>query len=95
MISMVLAPLLLPELPAVFEFLHAIAIDQNRTDSLTRSMIGLLGDLAETFVGQLKTFFMQEWVTALLREARTSRHYGSSTKETARWAKEMIKRACQ
>jgi hypothetical protein len=46
-------------------------------------------DLAETFEGQLKTLFQQDWITALLREARTSRHYEQPTKETARWAKEV------
>ncbi|KAG2208221.1 hypothetical protein INT47_006076 [Mucor saturninus] len=89
------AQLLLPFLPHVFEFIHMIAVDQNRTDTLTRSIIGLLGDLAKTFDSQLKTFFQQDWIPALLREARTSRHYGASTKETSRWTKEMIKRACQ
>lgn len=86
---------LVPFLPHVFDFIHIIAIDNSKTDSLTRSIIGLLGDLAETFEGQLKSFFQQDWVPALLREARTSRHYSQSTKETSRWAKEMIKRACQ
>jgi importin subunit beta-1 len=37
------ASMLLPYLPHVFDFVHLIAIDQNRTDSLTRSIIGLLG----------------------------------------------------
>lgn len=47
-------------------------------------------DLAETFEGQLKALFQQEWVPSLLREARISRHYSQTTKETARWAKEVI-----
>lgn len=38
-----IAALLLPFLPHVFEFMHLIASDPNRTDSLTRSVIGLLG----------------------------------------------------
>lgn len=37
------AQMLLPFLPHVFEFIHTIAVDQNRTDTLTRSIIGLLG----------------------------------------------------
>lgn len=32
---------------------------------------------------------MQDWIVGLLKEARTSRHYGQTTKETARWAKEV------
>ncbi|GAA5804019.1 armadillo-type protein [Helicostylum pulchrum] len=89
------AQMLLPFLPHVFDFIRSVAVDQNRTDTLTRSIIGLLGDLAETFETQLKNFFVQDWVNQLLRDARTSRHYGPSTKDTSRWAKEMIKRACQ
>lgn len=34
---------LLPFIPHIFEFVRAIAVDQNKTDSLTRSIIGLLG----------------------------------------------------
>lgn len=37
------AHMLLPYLPHVFEFIRTVAADQNRTDSLTRSIIGLLG----------------------------------------------------
>lgn len=49
----------------------------------------LYSDLADAFGGQLKQFFQVDWVPHLLREARTSRHYGTTTKETARWAKEV------
>ncbi|KAI9277599.1 armadillo-type protein [Sporodiniella umbellata] len=87
------APALLPFLPPVFEFLHVVALEPAKTDSLTRSILGLLGDLCETFGGQLKNFLMQDWVAGLIKEARTSRHYDQTTKETARWTKEMIKRA--
>ncbi|KAI8646872.1 armadillo-type protein [Parasitella parasitica] len=90
------APMLLPFLPSVFEFMRLVANDPNRTDALVRSVIGLLGDLSETFGAQLKQLFItQEWIPIVLREARTSRHYSQTTKETARWAKEMFKRACQ
>ncbi|KAF7725991.1 karyopherin beta [Apophysomyces ossiformis] len=87
--------LLLQYMPNVFMFMNAIATDPNRSDSLTRALIGLLGDLAEAFGGPLKQFFQADWVPILLREARTGRHYSTTTKETARWTKEMIKRACQ
>ncbi|KAI7885662.1 ARM repeat-containing protein [Lichtheimia hyalospora FSU 10163] len=88
-------PLLLQYMPNIFQFLQAIALDPHRSDSLTRAVIGLLGDLADAFGGQLKQFFQVDWIPHLLREARTSRHYNTTTKETARWAKEMIRRATQ
>ncbi|CAO3703275.1 unnamed protein product [Rhizopus stolonifer] len=87
------APALLPYLPPVFEFLHVVALEPTKGDTLTRSILGLLGDLCEAFGGQLKSVLVQDWITGLLKEARTSRHYDQTTKETARWAKEMIKRA--
>jgi importin subunit beta-1 len=34
---------LLPFLPHVFDFIHSIAVNPHKTDSLTRSVIGLLG----------------------------------------------------
>jgi len=39
----VIAAMLLPFLPHVFDFMHLIAVDVNRSDPLTRSVIGLLG----------------------------------------------------
>lgn len=45
-------------------------------------------DLAETFAGQIKPFFQDEWIPVLLREARSTR-YSRDTRETARWAKEV------
>ncbi|KAI8384226.1 armadillo-type protein [Radiomyces spectabilis] len=87
--------LLLQYIPYIFSFLKSIAIDPHRSDSLTRAVVGLLGDLAEAFGSQIKQFLQEEWIPVFLREVRVSRHFGTSTKETSRWAKEMIKRACQ
>ncbi|KAG2226727.1 hypothetical protein INT45_001074, partial [Circinella minor] len=82
------AGVLLSYMQGVFHFMNALAVDPNRSDSLTRALIGLLGDLADAFGGQIKQLLQADWIPLLLREARTSRHYGTSTKETARWAKE-------
>lgn len=81
---------LFPYMNAIFQYIAMLSMDQiNRSESLTRALVGLLGDLADTYGGQIKVYLSQEWVPQLLREARTSRHYGSSTKETARWTKEV------
>lgn len=37
------APALLPYLPPVFEFLHVVALEPTKGDTLTRSILGLLG----------------------------------------------------
>jgi importin subunit beta-1 len=88
--------LLLPYVQHIFTFLGGVYRDPYRSDAVTRSMIGLLGDLGEAFAsGQIKQLFQEDWVTLCLRDGRTSRHYGPGTKEVARWAKEMVKRASQ
>ncbi|ORY97378.1 armadillo-type protein [Syncephalastrum racemosum] len=87
---------LFPYMDGIFQYLAVLAMDVlHRSESLTRAMVGLLGDLADTYGSQIKAQLSQPWILQLLREARTSRHYGSSTKETARWTKEMVKRATQ
>lgn len=50
-------------------------------------------DLVDAFPnGEFAGFFRQEWVTSLVRETRTSREYGPRTIDTARWAREQVKR---
>ncbi|KAI7885067.1 ARM repeat-containing protein [Lichtheimia hyalospora FSU 10163] len=86
---------LLQFMPSIFQLIHDDAQDIHRSDDLTRAMVGLIGDLADTFGPQLKQLLQTDWVMHLIREAKTERHYGITTRETARWAKEMVKRAIQ
>lgn len=58
-----------------------------------RSAMGVIGDLAEAFPnGELTEALRQEWVLRLIKETRTNREYSSRTVETARWARELVKR---
>ncbi|KAF9580070.1 karyopherin beta [Lunasporangiospora selenospora] len=87
------SPALGPHLQHVFEFLSTVYNDPERSDNVLRSMIGLIGDLADSFPGgDIKMFLTADWVSACLKEGRGSRQPGV-TKEVARWAKEMVKRA--
>ncbi|KAK3828449.1 MAG: armadillo-type protein [Benniella sp.] len=86
--------LLGPHLLHMFEFLANVFSDPERSDNLLRSMIGLIGDLADSFPGgEIKQFLIQEWIAQCLKEGRSSRQQSVTTKEVARWAKEMVKRA--
>ncbi|KAF9987608.1 karyopherin beta [Modicella reniformis] len=88
------SPLLGPHLGHMFEFLATVYSDPERSDNLLRSMIGLIGDLADSFPGgDIKSGLLAEWVTQCLKEGRSSRQQSVTTKEVARWAKEMVKRA--
>ncbi|KWU40980.1 ARM repeat-containing protein [Rhodotorula sp. JG-1b] len=89
------ADVLLPYIADIFTFLHLALTDQDRTESILRSAIGLLGDLAEAFPnGQLKEPLSSPWVGELLRAGRTKMG-GAETKKVAKWAREMVRRATQ
>ncbi|KAI5475715.1 hypothetical protein MNV49_001008 [Pseudohyphozyma bogoriensis] len=87
--------ILLPYINSIFAFLHLTLTDQDRTEAILRSAIGLLGDLAETFPnGQLKEPLSSAWVSDVLKAGRTKLG-GPETKKVAKWAKEMVRRATQ
>lgn len=88
-----IADVLQPYVQPIFQLLNVLANDGNRSESLMRSAMGVIGDLAEAFPnGQLTEALRQEWVLRLIKETRTNREYSSRTVETARWARELVKR---
>jgi len=56
----------------------------------------LHSDLADAFPnGDIAQYFRADWVTTMVREVRSSRDYSTRTVETARWARELVKRQLQ
>lgn len=52
----------------------------------------LLSDLADLFPnGEFASFFRNDFILSLIREARTSREFSQRTIDTARWAREQVK----
>ena len=50
-------------------------------------------DLSRAFPkGEYQHLFRDEWLTAMAREIRSNREFSTRTVETARWAREQIKR---
>ncbi|KAH7126225.1 armadillo-type protein [Dactylonectria estremocensis] len=79
--------------PAVFQLLNLIANDQNRSESLMRAAMGVIGDLADAYPnGELVNAFREDWLTAMIKETKTNRDFQPRTVETARWAREQVKR---
>ena len=79
----------------IFHFLQTATVsDPERPEFVTKSLIGLIGDLADAFPpGQFKPLFSADWIDGLLREVKANRSaYSSQTKEVTKWAKEMVKR---
>ena len=83
------ADVLLPYIGGVFGFLHLALTDQDRTEGILRSAIGVIGDLAEAFPnGQLKEPLSSPWVADILKAGRTKLG-GSETKKVTKWAREV------
>jgi len=50
-------------------------------------------DLADAFPnGEFQTIYRSEWLTAMIKDTRSNREFQSRTIETARWAREQVKR---
>ena len=87
------AELLAPYVEPIFTVLGVIAQDPNRSEALLRSAMGVVGDLADTFPhGEYANLFRQDWLTALIKDVKTNREFQTRTLETARWAREQVKR---
>ncbi|CAJ0846508.1 8883_t:CDS:10, partial [Entrophospora sp. SA101] len=68
------ADLILRYIDQIFNFITMTWSDGERSDSITRNMIGLIGDLAETFQnGQIKQYFQNDYIAAILKEGRNNR----------------------
>ncbi|RKP24807.1 armadillo-type protein [Syncephalis pseudoplumigaleata] len=82
--------------PDIFRNMEAIYNAPNRSPQVLNGLVGLLGDLAETYPGgELTPILTSPWVQQCLREGRSSRYATKSTRNVARWAREMVKRACR
>ncbi|PYI04194.1 importin beta-1 subunit [Aspergillus sclerotiicarbonarius CBS 121057] len=82
-----------PFVEQIFQILHGISQDFNRSEGLMRATMGVLGDLADAFPnGEFAAYFRNDWVTSLVRETRTNREYSPRTVDTARWTREQVKR---
>ncbi|KAI0195597.1 armadillo-type protein [Xylaria flabelliformis] len=82
-----------PYVQSIFQLLNIIAQDMNRSESLMRSAMGVIGDLADAYPnGQLADAFRQDWLSVMIKETRSNREFQSRTIETARWAREQVKR---
>lgn len=87
------ADTLRPYVESIFQLLHSIWEDGGRVEALMRASMGVLGDLAEAFPnGDYAQYYQAEWVTLLVKEVRSNRDNTARTIDTARWAREQVKR---
>lgn len=82
-----------PYVESIFSLLNVIATDQNKSDSLMRATMGIIGDLVDAFPhGEFANLFRADWLTQMIKETRQNRDYQPRTIETARWAREQVRR---
>ena len=87
------ANLLVPHIEGIFQLLQTVYQDPNRTEPLLRSSMGVIGDISEAFPnGQFNQYFRQEWLTVMCRETKTNKEFEDRTIQTAKWARDQIKR---
>ncbi|ETN46304.1 uncharacterized protein HMPREF1541_00488 [Cyphellophora europaea CBS 101466] len=76
----------------IFNFLESVSQDGNHNEGLLRACMGLIGDLGETFPdGQLASYFGSEPVLRLIKETRSTREFSDRTRQTAKWARQVVK----
>ena len=82
-----------PYVEPIFRLLHMVASDQNRSEALLRSSLGVMGDVADCFPnGEFADFYRQDWVSVMIKETKSNREYASRTIQTAKWAREQVKK---
>ncbi|GAB7351689.1 hypothetical protein MBLNU459_g2284t1 [Dothideomycetes sp. NU459] len=85
--------LLQPYVESIFQLLQTIYQDPNRSEALLRTCMGVIGDISEAFPnGECSNYFRQDWLTLMARDTRANKDFTQRTQDTARWAREQIKR---
>ncbi|EHL01026.1 putative Importin subunit beta-1 [Glarea lozoyensis 74030] len=85
--------LLTPYVESVFTLLNTVYLDPSRSDALMRSSMGVIGDLSDAFPnGEFAGFYRADWLTAMIKDTKQNREFQTRTIETARWAREQVKR---
>lgn len=79
----------------IFQLIEQIAgdVEMATNESTARSAVGLLGDIAAMYPdGQLKEFYLQDWITWFIKKTRGNSTFSQQTKDAARWARDRQKR---
>jgi importin subunit beta-1 len=86
-------PVLQGYVESIFTLLNIVWLDPNRSESLMRSSMGVIGDLADAFPhGEFAAYYRADWLTAMIKYTKSNREFQVRTIDTARWAREQVKR---
>jgi len=80
--------LLGPYVNAIFQFVNVVSEDKNRSDGVTRSCIGTVGDLISALGSDLKAISSFRFLEPLIKDGLHSDN--QSTVQIAKWARDSI-----
>lgn len=75
---------ILPFVEGIVEFLHRSAADENRSNDVLKSAVGLLGDLGQTFGAKMQPIYKMPFVPMLIQQGAQSDQ--PEIQEVAQWA---------
>ena len=74
-----------PAIESIIEFLQRSAMDENRSDEVLKSAVGLIGDLGQTFGAKMIPVFNQPFIQPLILQGISY----EEIKDTAKWAQQV------
>ena len=74
----------------VLSFIEEVAKDKDRDEAVTRAMVGVMGDMADTMDGIGELYMQKPFWRQLLAECEDPAGDDDQLRETARWAREKI-----
>jgi len=79
----------LQHVSGILEFIHFVWQDPNKSESVIKSILGVLGDIAATYGTKVTAQFTQNtWIKAIILESLKNEE--SDIQETAQWCKEVL-----
>ncbi|KAJ1511563.1 karyopherin beta [Coelomomyces lativittatus] len=83
--------LMLPWIQFILGLIYSSIQSKNNVDHHSRNMAGLLGDIAVGLGKDVKEALLQPWVYEYLSMLVSTRLYSSTTRDTAKWARDRIR----
>ena len=74
----------------MLSFIEEVSKDKYRDEAVTRAMVGVMGDMADTMDGIGQLFMDKPFWRDLLRECEDPAGDDDQLRETAMWAREKI-----
>lgn len=78
--------LVFPALATIVDFLQRSGTDENRSDEVLKSAVGILGDLGMTYGARVQPIYRMPFVAQILKDALEA---DDDTKQIAQWAQEV------